>query len=61
MPFDDQLSFERACHKSSRDADLVIMGFVYSDISNDAKQFLLSHIELSEVLFVNANEQISIS
>ena len=59
--FDDQLSFERACDKSSRDADLVIMGFVYADISSDAKQFLLSHIELSEVLFVNANEQISIS
>ena len=59
--FDDQQSFERACHKSSRDADLVIMGFVYSDISSGAKQFLLSHIELSEVLFVNANEQISIS
>ena len=59
--FDDQPSFERACDKSSSDADLVIMGFTYSDIASDAKQFLLSHLELNEVLFVNANEQISIS
>jgi hypothetical protein len=54
------VSFDRAIEKNSSDADLVVLGFRYSQIESDSHSCLLAHPGLNEVLFVSANEQISI-
>ena len=56
----DDSSVERAVEKQSGEADLAILGFRYASLENEPRKCLLGHPELSEVLFVSANEQISI-
>ena len=60
VPYNDHVSFDRAIEKNSSDADLVVLGFRYSQIESDSTSCLLAHGGLNEVLFVSANEQISI-
>jgi len=60
IPYSDHVSFDRAIEKNSSDADLVVLGFRYSQIESDSSSCLLAHAALNEVLFVSANEQISI-
>ncbi|HKZ53007.1 MAG TPA: amino acid permease [Candidatus Acidoferrales bacterium] len=61
VPYDSESSFERAAAAQSADADLVILGLTREEIHQDAKSVLLSHQSLKDVLFVNANQRISIS
>ena len=61
IPYGDQVSFNRAIEKNSNGVDLVILGCRYSQLEDDASTCLLAHSGLNEVLFVSANEQISIS
>jgi amino acid transporter len=61
VPYSSESSFERAAAAQSADADLVILGLTREEIHRDAKSVLLSHQSLKDVLFVNANERISIS
>jgi hypothetical protein len=61
VPFDDDTGFERNVARLSTEADLVIVGYRYADLEQDARSLLTSLPELNEVLFVSANELISIS
>ena len=61
IPYGDQVSFNRAIEKNSNGVDLVILGYRYSQLEDDPSTCLLAHGGLNEVLFVSANEQISIS
>ena len=60
VPLRDDSSIERAVEKHSSETDLAIMGFRYASLANQPRECLLCHPGLSEVLFVSANEQISI-
>lgn len=60
IPYADKVSFNRALEKNSSEADLVILGFRYSQLEDDPSTCLMAHGGLNEVLFVSANEQISI-
>jgi amino acid transporter len=61
VPYSSESSFEKAAAERSAEADLVMLGLTRKEIEKDTKKVLLSHAGLRDVLFVSANEKISIS
>jgi hypothetical protein len=61
VPYNGERSFERAAAEQSSEADLVILGLAAEQLRRGTKDVLLSHKELRDILFVNANEKILIS
>jgi len=61
VPYSSESSFEEAAAMHSLEADLVILGLTNKDVLEDAETSLMAHPGLKDILFVNANEEISIS
>jgi amino acid transporter len=61
VPYSSESSFEEAAATHSLEADLVILGLTEKDILEEAETSLMAHLNLKDILFVNANEEISIS
>jgi hypothetical protein len=61
VPYSSESSFEEAAATHSLEADLVILGLTHKDIFEEPEATLMGHRNLKDILFVNANEEISIS
>jgi amino acid transporter len=57
---DEKSDFGRLVRDKSVDADLVILGFTAERLRQKGLELLLRHSELSDVLFVSAQERVSI-
>jgi amino acid transporter len=61
VPCEDDAAMERYTAEYSSNADLVIMGVTRAELLADPPVALTAHPSLRDVLFVNANEKVTIS
>jgi hypothetical protein len=60
IPTDERSDFTRLVQSRSAEADLVILGFTEQRLQEKGSELLLRHPELSDVLFVSAQERVRI-
>ncbi len=61
VPYDDKTGFSRTVQRRSTEADLVMLGLTWTEISGELAADLAAHPDLNEVLFVYSGQRISIS
>jgi hypothetical protein len=60
IPTDERSDFRRLVQTRSAEADLVILGFTEPRLREKGTELLLRHPDLSDVLFVSAQERVLI-
>jgi amino acid transporter len=60
IPTDERSDFPRLVRSRSAEADLVILGFTEQRLKEKGRELLLRHPDLSDVLFVSAQERVLI-
>ena len=60
IPTDERSDFARLVRSRSAEADLVILGFTEQRLQEKGRDLLLRHPDLSDVLFVSAQERVRI-
>ncbi|MFH1566892.1 MAG: amino acid permease, partial [Gemmatimonadota bacterium] len=61
LPADDQRAMDELVLEHSRDADLLIAGYGLGLLKNAGQDVFLRHAGSKDILFVNANQEVSIS